>query len=559
MKEVKKLDNGKLAVKFFYPSDEREKFNLTLAAVKSLPVRSWRANLGYWEVDICPKSILILKEAGFDVPSDFTKDIEKLIAEEEEIQKEKARQIAAIRLKDTILYKWQRQHARTLIVSLIENNAALDGSDTGTGKTFASLEAVKYFDLIPIVLTKKRAISQWERVIKIFGFKEYYINNYEQYKFFHTPYLTQELKVVAKKKKDDPDEFQFLWRTDKRHIIIFDEAHCCKNRKTVNAQMLQTAKTTGSRIMALSATIGDNPLQLYSLGIALEIFSDEKSYWRWAYGRGVVKKYMGVEFLNTEENLFKIHKDLFPKRGSRMAIAELPEGAFPENKIIADLLDMGKDAEKIQKVYDEMSAQINNLKESMKNDSTSIFTAILRARQEIELLKVPTIVDLAKDLVEEGASVAIFVNFKETLAALKDKLKTNCIIDGSTKYEQCIKNKDDFLADREHIIICNIKSGGVAIDLNDQHGVRRRESIISPTNSAQDLIQTLGRIFRAGTKTHCIQRIIFAKGTAEEDVAENVSRKIDNMKKINDGELATKFELLAFIKKESEDEKIKSC
>ena len=79
-------------------------------------------------------------------------------------------------------------------------------------------------------------------------------------------------------------------------------------------------------------------------------------------------------------------------------------------------------------------------------------------------------------------------------------------------------------------------SGGCGISLHDTFGKFPRVSIISPTWSAQDLIQVLGRIHRAMGKSDCEQHIIFCKGTIEESVGNVIKQKISNIRLFNDGE-----------------------
>jgi superfamily II DNA or RNA helicase len=66
-------------------------------------------------------------------------------------------------------------------------------------------------------------------------------------------------------------------------------------------------------------------------------------------------------------------------------------------------------------------------------------------------------------------------------------------------------------------------------------GLYPRVSIISPTWSAQDLIQVLGRIYRAKAKTKVLQRIIFCKDTVEDEVCGMIQSKVANIAFINDG------------------------
>ena len=118
-------------------------------------------------------------------------------------------------------------------------------------------------------------------------------------------------------------------------------------------------------------------------------------------------------------------------------------------------------------------------------------------------------------------------------------MKTNCVIYGEQTLEDRIKNIDDFNNDKSRIIVSNIRSGGVGISLNDTHGEYPRVSLISPSWSAQDIIQALGRIHRANTKTSVRQKIIFCSGTIEENICKNMVEKIKNISSLNDGDLGS--------------------
>ena len=199
---------------------------------------------------------------------------------------------------------------------------------------------------------------------------------------------------------------------------------------------------------------------------------------------------------------------------------------------------MNSSAKKIQKIYKNMNNELEKLSKIKKKDrDKNPLTVVLRARQEIELLKVPTLVELTQDHIESGNSIVLFVNFENTVQALSERLKTKCLITGKISNDERKKNIENFQSDRERIIICNIKAGGVGISLHDLNGNYPRVSLISPTYSAQDLLQSLGRIHRAGAKSKAIQKIIFCAGTIEEEICAKVENKINNIKLINDGDL----------------------
>lgn len=517
------LRNNKIDIKF-YSQDKIEFFDV-LEKVKSIEGRRFDSTTKTWSAPLSIDTVNALTAMDFSIDKKITEQLQDQHEKKQEIKKE----VQSIVFNDSHLFDFQVPHAKQIIESLLTDNAALDASDTGTGKTFVALAVASYLKLKPIVITPKSVIPSWKKAAKYFGIDGFFLN-YEQFR------TGKVYELLTKKVTDDGKDI-YSWHTDESHIIIFDEAHRCKNDKTQNSKMMRAAKKSKSKVLALSATIADNPLHLYSLGLLLGLFDDFPSFWAWAYKRGVHKGWFGVEFHASEENLKKIHADLFPAHGSRIRIRDLGD-RFPDNMIICDPYNMNSNAKKIQQVYDSMHAELERLYDTKEKDKGAcILTEILRARQEIELLKVPTIVEMAEDLIEEGNSVAIFVNFKETITALSDKLKTKCIIDGSITGEEREKNIEAFQSDTSRIILCNIKAGGVGISLHDLNGNYPRVSLISPTNSAVDLVQSLGRIHRAGAKSKAIQKLIFCADTIEEEIAKKVSGKIDNIKMINDGDL----------------------
>jgi superfamily II DNA or RNA helicase len=178
----------------------------------------------------------------------------------------------------------------------------------------------------------------------------------------------------------------------------------------------------------------------------------------------------------------------------------------------------------------------NNLNNHIKSKSN--FARTTKLRQHIEYLKIPTFVEQTLLYISQGNSVVIFVNFTKTLIDLAAKLNTNCLIHGQQTIEERSINIEDFCTDKSRIIICNIRSGGTGISLHDTLGVYPRISLISPTWSAQDLLQVLGRIHRAMAKTNCIQKIIFCKGTFDEHIGSILKTKINNIQILNNGEIS---------------------
>ncbi len=162
----------------------------------------------------------------------------------------------------------------------------------------------------------------------------------------------------------------------------------------------------------------------------------------------------------------------------------------------------------------------------------------MSVEEKVELLKVPTIIEMTQNFLKEGLSVAIFVNFNATLEALRERLsleKYGIGILSGNHLKDRQKNIEDFAADRIRIILCNVAAGGVGVNLHDTNGKHPRVSILNPTDAAKTCLQALGRIHRAGGATPTRQYILFANNTIECIVKDNMDKKIQNLSIFNEG------------------------
>ena len=81
------------------------------------------------------------------------------------------------------------------------------------------------------------------------------------------------------------------------------------------------------------------------------------------------------------------------------------------------------------------------------------------------------------------------------------------------------------------------QAGGTGLSLHDETGEHPRISLISPSFSAIELRQVLGRVHRASGKSPSIQNIVFANGTVEMKVCHAVRAKLNNLDLVNDDDL----------------------
>lgn len=431
------------------------------------------------------------------------------------------------------LLPYQVEHAARIEESIRRNGVATDQSDPGLGKT-AIASAVAARICVPVVLVApKPTLPAWRRFFEGFGVSALGLVNYEALKTGKTGLGRFELG-------------HFQWTVPANTLVIFDEAGRCKGRKTQNAEMLIAAKKQRLKILMLSATAASDPLEMRAFGFALGLHGLH-NYWPWAIANECRKGRFGFEYIGGVKGLERLHHTIFHERrlGSRMRIADVPD--FPLAQVCAEAIETGHAVE-IQAIYDEMSRDLARadamgnsdrlveIAEDLRAKAASHLTIHLRARQEIEALKIDAISTLARDGMEEGLSVVAFVNFEDTLRIIANRLKTNSIISGGQDDGDRQRVIDDFQANRSRVVVCNIRAGGIGISLHDPTGKVPRLSLISPTFSASDLRQALGRVHRIGG-ARSIQKILFAAGTVEERACEAVTSKLAHIDALNDGDL----------------------
>jgi hypothetical protein len=304
--------------------------------------------------------------------------------------------------------------------------------------------------------------------------------------------------------------------------------------------MLCAARREGKKILCLSATAGMSPLDMKGLGFALGLHNNADFY-QWARRHGCQNDpaFGGFIFRQTPERQKEIMKrigdTILPAKGIR--IDKIP--GVPETDISAELYDL-ENPTLVDSLYAEMADPLAVLAARSEGDVANDhpLTRLLRARQKLELLKVPIAAELASDLVAKGHSVVVGVNFQATFDELKKRLKCNCFIDGTpagVKNRQ--KHIDSFQADEARIMVMNVKAGGVSVSLHDLHGNHPRVGLAMPGDSAIDLIQFFGRLPREGAKSRSVYRVLLAAQTCEERIYERFNAKKANISALNDRDL----------------------
>jgi superfamily II DNA or RNA helicase len=473
------------------------------------------------------------------------------------------------------LLDYQIPHVKKLVDSLHLNGFATDLSETGTGKTYSACATAREMNLPFLIICPKPVIPEWKKVLNFFGIKPLGIKNYEslirgnktsEFTEYRKEEHPHEIDEAGNPKKIQ--KLRFNHKVPSNALVIFDEVHKCKSMTQAyendfgkTAKLLMTCRDQGLKALMVSASAATNPTEMQALGYVSRMHNhlDHMTFrHNFAVEHGAERQKLLLTFDPTrkeaQEGMQRINTYLYDtkKCASRVRIQDTGN-AFPDNNVSAESLDMGNNTRKIQSAYNMMEYELAKLEERTQGYSGHVFSIIMKARRVSEMLKVPTFVDQTETYIRDNKSVAIFLNFSDSIAAVEKQLQRkykNAKFDivkicGGQSDKERQAAIEGFQNDTARIILCQIDAGGVGISLHDLNGKHARVSLISPNYSAICLKQALGRIFRSGAKTKCVQKIIFAADTIEERACQRVEARLNNLSLLNDGDLTSGINIVS--------------
>lgn len=470
------------------------------------------------------------------------------------------------------LLPWQPAAAQGVLESLRCCNAALDGSDMGVGKTYAALAVVRALELPTLVVCPPIVRVPWGRAAKALG-TEVSTAGWEEVRQGNTPFgrwehprgkievqgqcVSCQLRFpldkippncgmntfgihCIKPWKPKHNYGKFFW-ADEIKLLVFDEVHKAGQHDSLNEQMVIAARRQDIKAIALSGTPADSPLKMRALGYLLKLHSFT-DFWSWVRNYNCYPSpFGGFKFTDDEarqtQAMERLRSAIFPARGVRVTTAEIPD--FPECHVSCELYDYD-DPVRINRLYEEMDELIRQINTGT-DDMTAALQQLRATRQTLELLKVPLYTTLSEELMEQGFSPVIFVNYRRTINELCRRFPAFGRIDGSqvgdAGFRQRMAMVDEFQANVRPGMIANCDAGGVGIGLHDLTGKNPRYGLVNLPLSSVSLSQLLARLPRAGGKSPARYRIpLFAK-TPEEKIHESMQKKLNARAAFVDGDL----------------------
>lgn len=422
------------------------------------------------------------------------------------------------------LYPWQEASAAALVSSLSRHNVAADGSEPGTGKTIKACVVAQRRARSLFVVCPKSVVPDWNYWAGAVGVPATVVT-YDKLRTGKTPhgrwtdYRTVHYTVKGvRKTKKVPSSFEFTIPTGAD--LVFDEAHFLGGIDTQQALFPIAAKRQRIPHLLLSGTLAETPLKMRSIGFCLGLHR-LIDFWSWARRKGVIDGAFGPEWpyltpakQAAGESIMEGIRQEMGDKFTRIRKADVPD--FPTKQIIPFFVET----------------------DDMPDDETLDGGRYgYEARMAVELLKVPGIVDRAKDLINgSGHSVAIFVNYLDTLNALLKEFPHAAFIRGGQTASERVTNINNFQTNQTHVILVMTQAGGTGVSLHDLHG-RPRSSILCPGSSASQFLQAIDRIHRAAALSAATVYVALASGVpVERRIRDRMEAKINNLSALNDSD-----------------------
>lgn len=219
------------------------------------------------------------------------------------------------------LYEFQQKGVLSLIKKIEDYHGAVLADAVGLGKTWSALAVMKYYELKgyrSILLCPKKLANNWRRYLKDNGslFDE---DNFDYTIRYHTDLQDNRIET----NHTDGKRLDTFFQSDKPKLLVIDESHNLRNRKSGRYQLLVEKLLKANkeiRVLLLSATPINNDFRDLRNQFALLVKDNDEGF---AAARGIL--------VDSLENKFRQASKAFgewadePDRTIRTLLKKLPD------------------------------------------------------------------------------------------------------------------------------------------------------------------------------------------------------------------------------------------
>ncbi len=460
-----------------------------------------------------------------------------------------------------------RPHQEAAVSAALAAKAAgrpgfLLADDVGLGKTITAWESILRMREARSVLIvcPLAVIAHWRRTLELMGDggKDVVILNYDRLgKLF-------EVSAQARKKIRTRKGLARAGTAPELDVVVLDESHRCKNPTAARSKLAVKLVANAGFTFWLSATAGQNPLELSYLAPLLASTTgaraaDLKDFEQWCVDQklGVTRGKFGKwEWAGKHSDCERMRVLLFEplKGGGPAGIRRRPEdiAGWPAINRILTPIELDASARALYgQAWTEFRRELA-LAPAGK-DPKSALAASLRLRQKSSLIRASGTAELVRELLENGHQVAISVAFRETLTALRESLEAGlggvpcAVIHGGLAAGQREEERLRFQRGEAQVVLFTVEEG-ISLHQGEYGEAPRSEVIHDLRWSAIQMAQIEGRCHRDGRFAQVYWA--YADGTVEEKIARVVARRIQTMKAMIGDDVETLREIEGLLRGE---------
>lgn len=451
-----------------------------------------------------------------------------------------------------------RAHQNEAVAIILRAHAAkrpgfLLADDVGLGKTITAWKAILELpsaDTI-LIVCPLAVVAHWRRTIEAMGDggKSIVLLNYDRLgKLF-------EVTPEARKKIRSKKGLARAGTAPEFDVIVFDESHRCKNPTAARSKLAAKLVANAGFCLWLSATAGQNPLELSYLAPLLASATgsraaDLKDFESWCQeqGLGLTRGTFGRwEWRGDPSDCAKVRTLLFdaPRGAPSVGLRRRPEdiAGWPEiNRILTPIELVGDARELYSQAWTAFRKEMELAPRG--RDPKSALAATLRLRQKSSLIRATGTIELVEDLLANGHQVAISVAFIETLGAIRDALQASKIacaeIHGAMPAKAREEERLRFQRGEATVVLFTVEEG-ISLHQGEHNDVPRSEVIHDLRWSAIQMAQIEGRCHRDGRFAQVYWT--YADDTIEDRIARVVAGRIQSMKEMIGDDVTTLREI----------------
>lgn len=424
-----------------------------------------------------------------------------------------------------------------------KHRRAICGDQPGLGKTAQAAALMLIGRVIPDTSTLPALIicpatikRKWQRELMIVsGLRAMILTEKYKYKFpyllqsgnidaiivnyesLHTYFCEPIVKGSAELRMSD---IIFKAVKDLFKVVIIDESHRCKDYKTRQAKVVRGICEGKEWIMALTGTpVVNKPADLMAQLAIIGRINDFGGfkYFRERYCGG------GKQATNLNELNYKLTQLCFYRREKKAVLKDLPDKT---RQIVLCEIDNRLEYTEAENKFESYLRLFKNCTEAeVRRKMQAKFLTQLGILCEISARgKLAAVKEWIENLLACGEKVVIFCNLIDIIKRLKSLFPGSLEISGRIPTDE----RDRFVTlfqtnDKYKVMFCNIKAGGVAIDLFAAWNVGFIEFPWTPA----DCEQCEDRLHRNGQKNAVLANYFLGENTVDEFKYNKIQDKKD--------------------------------